>query len=118
MVQGLEKFREYFSEFDGNYVIIGGTACDVALQGTDMPPRATNDIDMILVVEKMTPDFGRQFWRFIADGNYTSRQRRRGEGKEPAPELFVLLSRKLDSPSKSSCFPNIPMCWESQQGSI
>lgn len=108
MVQGLEKFREYFSEFDGNYVIIGGTACDVALQGTDMPPRATDDIDMILVVEKMTPDFGRQFWRFIADGNYTSRQRRRGEGKEPAPELFRFIKPQAGFPIQIELLSKYP----------
>jgi len=31
MVKGLEKFKEHFSGFEDNYVIIGGTACDVTL---------------------------------------------------------------------------------------
>lgn len=88
MVKGLDKFREYFSEHKDNYVIIGGTACDMALQGTDMPPRATDDIDMILIVENMNREFGQRFWEFISDGNYTTRQRKRGEGKQPVPELF------------------------------
>ena len=30
MVKGLEKFKEYFTGFEDNYVIIGGTACDIA----------------------------------------------------------------------------------------
>jgi len=64
MVKGLEKFKEYFAGFEDNYVIIGGTACDIALQDTDMRPRATDDIDMILVIEKMSPKFGKQFWNF------------------------------------------------------
>lgn len=59
MVKGLDKFREVFKNFSNNYVIIGGTACDVLLTGTDMKPRATDDIDMILIVENMTPEFGR-----------------------------------------------------------
>jgi hypothetical protein len=45
----LEKFREHFAGFEDNYVIIGGTACDIALRDTDMRPRATDDIDMILI---------------------------------------------------------------------
>lgn len=49
---GLEKFKEHFAGFEDNYVIIGGTACDIALRDTVMRPRATDDIDMILVVEK------------------------------------------------------------------
>ena len=76
MVKGLEKFKEYFTGFEDNYVIIGGTACDIALRDTDMHPRATNDIDMILVVEKMTPEFGQHFWDFIALGEYKTRQRK------------------------------------------
>ncbi len=29
MVIGIDKFREYFKDFTGNYIIIGGTACDI-----------------------------------------------------------------------------------------
>lgn len=98
MVKGLEKFKEYFEEYKDNYVIIGGTACDIALQDTDMRPRATDDIDMILIVENMTPEFGSRFWKFIKDGEYTTRQRKRGEGKEPAPELFRFIKPKEGFP--------------------
>lgn len=53
---GLDKFKEAFAEFSENYVIIGGTACDIAMTGTVVRPRATHDIDMIVVVENMTPN--------------------------------------------------------------
>ena len=88
MVRGLEKFKEYFKEFSDNYIIIGGTACDIALTGSDMPPRATDDIDMILIVDNITPEFGQRFWQFISEGEYQNRERKRGDGKEPVPELF------------------------------
>ena len=87
-VIGLDKFKEYFLDFKDNYVIIGGTACSVILRNANMKPRATKDIDMILIVEQMTPEFGRRFWEFIHDGNYEMRERKRDEGKEPVPELF------------------------------
>ena len=87
-VRGLDKFKEYFGDFQENYVIIGGTACSIMLRHADMKPRATKDIDMILVVERMTPEFGRRFWSFIHDGDYEQREKKRGEGKEPKPELF------------------------------
>ena len=45
MVKGIEKFREAFSAFSDNYVIIGGTACDAVLSKTMVEPRATHDID-------------------------------------------------------------------------
>lgn len=30
-MEGLEKFREAFEAYSENYVIIGGTACDIAM---------------------------------------------------------------------------------------
>lgn len=91
MVIGLDKFREQFAGDEDKYIIIGGTACDVNLRSTETEPRDTVDIDIILVVENMTPDFGRKFWQFIEDGGYHNRSRKRGEGKEPVPELFRFL---------------------------
>ena len=87
-VKGLEIFKKYFSEFSENYIIIGGTACSIILRDATMRPRATKDIDMILVVEHMSPEFGRQFWQFIKDGDYTTRERKREEGRDSVPELF------------------------------
>ena len=60
-MEGLEKFREAFEAYSDNYVIIGGTACDINMTGTTVRPRATHDIDMIVVVEKMTADFAEHF---------------------------------------------------------
>lgn len=95
-VKGLDRFKKYFLDFKDNYVIIGGTACSVILRNADMQPRATKDIDMILVVERMTPDFGRRFWEFIHDGDYEMRERKRDEGKEPVPELFRFYKPRND----------------------
>ena len=29
MVKGLDTFREYFAEYENQYVLIGGAACDI-----------------------------------------------------------------------------------------
>lgn len=50
MVKGLDRFKEYFSDYEGNYVIIGGTACNVYEEMMAQEPRATKDIDLILIV--------------------------------------------------------------------
>lgn len=31
MVRGLEIFRQHFKDFTDNYIIIGGTACDIII---------------------------------------------------------------------------------------
>jgi hypothetical protein len=107
MVKGLEKFKEHFAGFEDNYVIIGGTACDVTLQNTDMHPRATDDIDMILVIEKMTPEFGQRFWEFIDLGGYETRQRKRGD-KEPVTELFRFIKPQEGFPIQIELLSRFP----------
>ena len=52
-MEGLVKFREAFAEYSENYVVIGGAACDITMTNTVVRPRATHDIDMIVIVEKM-----------------------------------------------------------------
>ena len=71
--------------------MIGGTACNLNLRDTDTEPRDTVDIDIILVSGNINAEFGRKFWKFIEDGRYQNRTRKRGEGKEPVPELFRFL---------------------------
>ena len=105
MVIGIDKFREYFKDFPGNYVIIGGTACDIIIGAAGFTPRATKDIDIILIVEALTPDFVRHFWDFIKDGNYEKREKSTEErkyyrflkpGNDDFPYQIELFSRKPD----------------------
>ncbi|WP_321330850.1 hypothetical protein [uncultured Bacteroides sp.] len=70
MVKGLERFRDYFRDYSRNYVIIGGTACNQLLDAADVRPRATKDIDVILIVEALTDDFVKRFWEFVKAGQY------------------------------------------------
>lgn len=81
MVIGLEIFRKYFEQYPDNYVIIGGTACDLILDEAGFVPRATKDIDLILVVEALNADFVKKFWQFIADGNYEVKEKSAEERK-------------------------------------
>lgn len=106
---GLDKFREAFKEYADNYVIIGGTACDIAMTGTTVRPRATHDIDMIVIVENMTPQFGQKFWEFVREAGYRPERHKTADsepakyelyrfvdGKPGYPEMIELLSRHPD----------------------
>ena len=70
MVRGIEKFKEYFQEYANQYVLIGGTACDISFSQHSGDFRATRDLDMVLIVEALTPEFAGIFWDFIKDGDY------------------------------------------------
>ena len=75
MVRGLDTFKKYFEQFTANYMIIGGTACDIIIDQAGFIPRATKDIDIILVVEALDTKFVKQFWKFIEDGNYELKEK-------------------------------------------
>lgn len=75
MVVGLETFKEYFKDFQDCYVIIGGTACDIIIEEANFTPRATNDIDVILIIEAITPEFVKRFWEFVKAGQYNVQQK-------------------------------------------
>ncbi len=75
MIRGLDKFKSYFKKFPENYIIIGGTACDILIDQAGFTPRATKDIDIILVIEALSPEFVSRFWKFIADGQYAKREK-------------------------------------------
>lgn len=106
MVSGLDKFRNAFRSFHDQYVIIGGTACDLALEEVGIDFRATKDLDLVLQIEVLNKSFIEVFWQFIHDGQYHIQQNSTGKNsyyrfmrpKQPDyPFMIELFSRKPDS---------------------
>lgn len=97
-MEGIKKFREAFESYSENYVIIGGTACDLVMTGTVVRPRATHDIDMIVIVEKITIPFAEQFWQFIREGGYRPEKRKQTDGDTPQYELYRFINGKPGYP--------------------
>lgn len=75
MVNGLGKFREYFSQYTEQYLVIGGTACDIILNNAGFIPRTTKDIDVVLIVEALDSSFVKKFWDFVREANYNNQQK-------------------------------------------
>ena len=73
MVKGLDIFRKYFADYGEQYVLIGGAACDIVFESNEANFRATRDLDMVLIIEALTPQFGEKFWGFIMDGKYRNK---------------------------------------------
>jgi hypothetical protein len=70
MVRGFDSFKSWFQGYEEQYAIIGGTACDILMAEENMDFRATKDIDLVLILEAMTPDFGNRFWNYVVKGEY------------------------------------------------
>ena len=73
MVKGLDTFQKYFKDYEEQYVLIGGAACDILFESNEVNFRATRDLDMVLIIEALTPEFGEKFWKFIVDGKYRNK---------------------------------------------
>jgi hypothetical protein len=104
MVRGLEKFREYFEAFPDRYVLIGGTAATLAMEQLAGEFRATKDLDIVLTVETLDPEFTKNFWRFVHDGGYEHREKAGG------PPQFYRFSRPKDKtfPEMLELFSRVP----------
>lgn len=83
MINGINIFRDHFSEYKNQYMIIGGFACDLLMTDAGLDFRQTVDIDMVLIVEALTTEFAKSFWEFIENGGYQARQRSSGK-----PEFY------------------------------
>ena len=108
----LASFRDAFKDFADCYTVIGGTACFILMEEAGLNFRATNDIDMILVLEDKGPEFGKIFWKYIIEGGYTCGWRDSGARyyrfTDPNPGYPVrieLFSRRLDFVPDSRIIP-------------
>ena len=70
MVVGMDIFKSWFKDCQDNYIIIGGSACDAAITDAGFTPRATKDIDIILVFEALSDAFVAHFWEYVKAAGY------------------------------------------------
>lgn len=81
MLLGNETFKRHFVDFKDQYIVIGGTACELLLAEAALDFRLTRDIDMVLVVEALTNEFVEAFWDYIHQGGYEPWMRNDGKVK-------------------------------------
>ena len=105
MVRGLDKFKKHFSAFKNEYILIGGSACDLLMGEYNLPFRRTKDLDIVLCVEALSEKFVEHFWDFIIEGNYSIMEKGNGDKcfyrftrpqNEGYPFMLEILSREFD----------------------
>ena len=69
-IKGLSKFKEFFEKYDNNYILIGGTACAIIFDEIGEEFRSTKDLDIVLIMENINDEFGRDLWDFIKCAGY------------------------------------------------
>ena len=75
----IRSFKDYFKGHEEQYVLIGGAACDIAFEEREQVFRKTRDLDMVLIIEVLTPEFGERFWEFIKGGQYRNKVTNKGK---------------------------------------
>ncbi len=79
MVKGLTVFRDFFSDYTDQFVLIGGTACDLLMDDAGLGFRATKDLDVVLCIEALTSGFVQKLWKFVERGVYQRKEKASGE---------------------------------------
>ncbi|MBU3586505.1 hypothetical protein ICN11_04320 [Polynucleobacter sp. 78F-HAINBA] len=103
---GLKVFEEVFKGFEDQYVLIGGSATQLAMESAgELFSRTTKDLDIVVIVDALTPEFIEKFWEFVKAGEYEIQQksdatRQFYRFKKPKtaghPFMLELFSRKPD----------------------
>lgn len=114
MVVGVDRFREYFRDFQGSYVLIGGVAASIAMEELGEEFRLTKDLDIVLVVEALDRAFVGQFWKFIKEVAMPFARMVTAMG---TPRFFIAsrIRRTNPFPFRSSCFPVSRMAWSTKK---
>lgn len=107
-VRGIERFAEAMRNCKGGYVLIGGGACSVLFDREGDSFRATEDLDVVVIVDRNCIEFATALWAFIksvgyeigktADGKCTYYRFRMPEGSR----------RALDYPGQIELFARHP----------
>lgn len=106
MVIGFKSFQEWFQGYEQQYAIIGGTACDLLMSDEGLDFRATKDIDLVLIIEAVTPEFGKHFWEYIIQAGYEHQNKSTGlpqfyrfsHPRNPGyPFMIELFTRRMDA---------------------
>lgn len=117
MIKGFQSFAEWFRGYEKEYAIIGGTACDLLMSEEGLEFRATKDIDLVLIVEALTPEFGQKFWEYIVRAGYEHKNKSTGipqfyRFSHPANseypfmiELFTRRTEKIQLPDEAALTP-------------
>jgi len=105
MVRGIDSFREWFKGYESNYVLIGGTACDLLMGEAGEEFRVTRDIDMVLIVEELGAEIGSRIWKYVITAGYEQRLRSSGipeyyrfikPKSSEYPAMIELFSRRIE----------------------
>lgn len=105
MVSGINSFREWFHGYESNYVVIGGTACDLLMGEVGEDFRVTRDIDMVLIAEELNAEFGNLIWEYVKTAGYEQRLKSNGTPEyyrfvrpksSEFPTMIELFSRRIE----------------------
>lgn len=107
----LQHFSEQLLSHQNKYILIGGNACALVFENKGQEFRQTQDLDIVLVIEELTPDFSRDLWAYLKAGGYQGKRFHQSgtsgnvyrftipdhsETLETYPKQIELFSRKPD----------------------
>ena len=110
-VRGLKHFTDYFSDYQEQFVIIGGVATNFFLQEADFDGRVTKDIDLVVLANPNKP-FADRLREYVTQGRYQIESDSGGNSRNyrfRKPEL-------AEYPPQIEIFSTLPIALELRKG--
>lgn len=111
------SFKHWFAGFEEQYIVIGGVACELLMSEAELQFRTTKDIDVVLVVEALTPQLAERFWEYVRNAGYIHINKNTGRmqccrfDKPQKPEYPVMIELFAGKPNilDDGCGMKIPV---------
>lgn len=66
----LSHFKTQMAEFEKDYILIGGNACDLVFESKGQVFRPTEDLDIVLIIENFSDKFALALDNYFKEGGY------------------------------------------------
>lgn len=107
-VRGIERFADAMRNCKGGYVLIGGGACSVLFDNEGDSFRATEDLDVVVIVDGEGVEFATALWSFIKGVGYETGKVGDGKCTYYRFRLPEGSRRSLDCPGQIELFARHP----------
>lgn len=70
----LRHFSQALKDHKEEYILIGGNACGLVFESKGQEFRPTQDLDIVIVIEKFTEQFSKALWGYLNNGKYQGKK--------------------------------------------
>lgn len=108
-MRNIKFLSEYMNEYKDDYVLIGGNACALNFELAEVEFRATEDLDIVLLIDGQNEEFYEHLSNFLIEHDYKGKVFNNGSNVGGSAYRFIRAnSAAIDFPAQIELFSKKP----------